>query len=384
MSDSPTLTTGYSTISKEICNRLAAKGWEIHYFGNNYIGQNLVPGTKFEDGTTLNFTVWGNGRENYHKDVLVPRLREIRPQVFVTLLDTFMLYPWYAETDFSPAKSVFYYPSDGGEQLPQGCELVLQKMSLSVAMSKFAQTQAKEKHGLDSLYIPHAVDHELYKPLSPEDKVKCRARWGLNGKFVVGIVARNQGRKMLDRGVKAFVDFCKDKPDAILFMHTDPTDQAAVFDINALIARYKLWNRVVFSGTRYFKGLNYNEMVQVYNAMDVFFLPTSGEGWGVPTTEAMSCEIPCVVTDYTTTKEMVVDHQAGLGVKLAAEITGSWNVERGVMDVDDAVKCLNTLYSSPKVREEMGKNGRKAVLEEYNWEKVAEDWNQLLTGLIEW
>ena len=34
------------------------------------------------------------------------------------------------------------------------------------------------------------------------------------------------------------------------------------------------------------------EMVDIYNMMDVFALPTAGEGFGIPTIEAMACGKP--------------------------------------------------------------------------------------------
>jgi len=175
---------------------------------------------------------------------------------------------------------------------------------MPIAMSKFAALQAKKVHGIDSVYIPHGYDKKLFFPI---DKNEAKRKLGLQGKFVVGTVARNQGRKMLDRTIKAFAIFCRDKPDAVLLMHTDPTDIAAGIDLNQLITRFQLQNRVFYTGTTFYKSFDYNKMNEIYNAMDLFFLSTSGEGFGIPTIEAMACGVPQVVTDYTTTKELVTD-----------------------------------------------------------------------------
>jgi len=390
LSDSPLLQTGYANISRQICNRLAAKGWEVHYLGAQFPMQPLLPGVTFEDGDKCSFKIYGINKELYGKDILQERIREIKPQVFVTLLDTFMVFPWFTEVDFSPARSVFYFPSDGGEGgggglgLPTQCEHILRRMSTPVAMSKFAQKQVKELYNIDALYIPHAVDSSVYKPLNAEEKMRARARWGLQDKFVVGVVARQQPRKMLERGILAFAQFCRDKPDAVFFMHTDPFDSAASFNILRLIERLGIQNRVVFSGMKASKGFAYSEMNDVYNVMDVFFLSTSGEGWGVPTTEAMSAGIPVVITDYTTTKEIVTDHQAGIAVRPAAEIMGSWEVDRAIMDITDAVHALNLMYCDEGLRKRCGENGRKAVLAEYDWDVVASEWDRILSGMVEW
>lgn len=391
LSDSPMCVTGYATISTAICNGMVDKGWTVDYMGNNYIGQ-PVPGMKFMDGKELKFNIYGRGRQDYCQDLITPRCRELKPDVFGILLDTFMMYPWYLNTDTAPAKTLFYFPSDGGGGLPVQCEKILQRVDMPVAMSKFAQKQAWDVHKVKTEYIPHAVDEKVYYPMSKEEKNKARKKWGLIGKyvvggvgdlFIVGTVARNQGRKMMDRTIKAFARFCKDKPDAVLLLHCDPFDAAATFDIRLLIQRFGIQNRVIFTGTKYYKGFDYYQMNEVYNLMDVFLLSTSGEGFGVPTIEAMSAEIPVLVTDYTTTQELVTDWQSGEAIKCYTDITGSWTVERGIMDIPDCIEKLNKLYADPELRKKYGKNGRKAVLKEYTWEKVNKQWFDLLEKMTE-
>lgn len=393
LSDSPFTNTGYSTISRNVLNGVSDE-FETHFQGHNYIGQALPPGVTLKDGFTFKFTVYGTGREGYCKDVTIPRIQTLKPNVYVVLLDTFMLYPWVMDMNFAPAKSVFYFPSDGGGGLPQDCDRLLRHFDVAVAMSKFGQQQAKEVHGLNVEYIPHAVDHNNYRPLSKIEKEIVRRemlvlsvtgvpmRGYLADKFVVGVVARNQGRKMLDRTIKAFAEFCKDKPNAVLFMHSDPYDAAAIFDITFLIRRYHLENRVCFSNARFFENLDYKDMNKVYNVMDVFLLSTSGEGFGIPIIEAMSCEIPVVATDYTTTKELIIDDGiCGISVPISAEITGSWNVERAVISVPETVEALNTYFRSTSLRVEHGRNGREKVLRQYSWDVVIPQWKELFRRL---
>jgi glycosyltransferase involved in cell wall biosynthesis len=147
-------------------------------------------------------------------------------------------------------------------------------------------------------------------------------------------------------------------------------------------------------------------MNEVYNVMDCFLLTTSGEGWGIPIIEAMSCEVPVIVTDYTTTQEIVKDHNAGLGIKLSGveeisgedffknqkeydknvmngTIMGSWMVERGICDIKDCINKVEYIYKNPKIAEAMGKCGRKAVIEEYDFDKnTAKPFEDLFKELI--
>ena len=380
LSDSPFLNTGFSTESLFLLNGLAKKGHECHYQTHGYHGQNLPKGNvKLEDGTPFDFHLYGQGMQPYALDVLQPRIREIKPDWFGVLLDTFMMYPHYLNMDFAPAKTTWWYPSDGGGGMPLNCEQILRKVHLPVAMSRFAQKQVWDVHKIKTEYIPHGVFSNKFYKLNDVERINLRLRWGLQDKFVVGCVARNQGRKMLDRLIKIFSVFAPKHQNAMLLMHLDPSDSAAVFDMNQLIIRYGLQNRCIYTGMRYFKGFTYQQMNEVYNLMDVFLLPTSGEGFGVPICEAASCEVPTLVTDYTTTQELVMDDgQSGESIKLAGEITGSWNVERGVCDIQDGAEKLEKLYVDEGLRRLYGKNGRTKVLNLYDWHIVINSWEKML------
>ena len=380
LSDSPTTCTGYATIATNIMNGLAELGHECHYQAHNYVGQPVPPGMKFEDGKELKFTLYGSGKEPYAKDVIVPRIRELKPDIFIVLLDTFMLYQQgFMALDFAPAKTIFYFPSDGGGGLPLRCEEILKKFHVPVAMAKFGQEQALTVHGLKTEYIPHAIDQNVYFPISKEQRKILKAKYGLQGKFVIGSVYRNQGRKMADRMFKAFAKFCKINADAILLCHTDPYDNAASFDTFQLIKRLGIENRVKFTGMNFFKGFDYKQMNEVYNVMDVFTLSTSGEGFGVPTIEAMGCGVPCVVTDFTTTHELLIENGVcGLAVPICADLTGSWNVERGIVDIDKLADAYQMMYDSPAMREEMGRIGVEKIDKFYNWNTVIKDWDKLV------
>jgi glycosyltransferase involved in cell wall biosynthesis len=378
LSDSPTTCTGYATISANVMNGLTEAGYDCHYQAHNIIGQNIMPGLTFEDGRKLNFTIHGTGRMPYSQDLLIPKIRQMKPDVFITLLDTFMLYPWYPQMDFAPAKTIFYFPSDGGG-FPLGCEQILRKCNVPVAMSRFGQKQLWEDHKIKCEYIPHAVDTENYFPMTPEQRLELRRKWGLEGKFVVGSVFRNQGRKMPDRQLRAFAEFAKGKDDAIFLLHTDPTDVASVFNIIEFIKKLGIENKVRFTGMTFHKGFTYKEMNNVYNLMDVHFLSTSGEGFGVPIIEAAACGIPGIVTDYTTTQELLIEGGVcGLAVPISSELMGNWNVDRGIMDIDKGAEALQMMYDNPLMRKEMGDIGREKVLREYSWDVVNKQWIDLI------
>ena len=125
---------------------------------------------------------------------------------------------------------------------------------------------------------------------------------------------------------------------------------------------------------------------------------TSGEGFGIPIIEAMACEIPVVITDYTTTQELVEENgKCGESVKLAGTDsfprydpdgisfntwTGSWNVERGRADIYDGVNKLNKLYYDRSLCETYGKTGRRKVERFYTWNKVIPEWDKIFREML--
>jgi len=360
-----------------------------------------IENLKLEGGEEFNYKIYGHGpSDQYFNKTMSQKLKTIGADRFIILLDTFMLYPWFTQLDLSPAKTFFWFPSDGGGGLPKGCNQILRKVDVPIAMAEFGQKQVKDYHNLEVGHIPHCVDSTFFKPLNKEERSTLRKKMGIDDKFVIGVVARNQPRKNLDRTVKAMRLIADQIPNAILFLHLDPNDPAQpMWNIKELIKKFNLENRVVYSGMSAFNGFPQSEMNNVYNLMDCFLLTTSGEGFGVPIIEAMSCEVPVVATDYTTTPELVVKNNAGLGIKLSgveeldlfalksqdydkacfnATQLGSWEVDRGLCDIENCAKQVKYLYDNPNEAMLMGVNGRNAVLAKYDVPVVMKQWDEVL------
>ena len=387
MSDNPFLATGFRNQAVNLANTLSEAGYEVVYLGAQYIGQPIKCAT-LADGRLLNFRIIpGSQRHQYVGPELQDVLYKEKPDVFIILLDTFMVYPWFLNLNLP--KSVFWYPSDGGF-FPQNCENILKKVSHPVAMAKFGQEQLKLTYNVVTDYIPHGVSTKAFHPVSPELKNKLRQKYSqkfgvdLSNKFIVSCIGRNQGRKNMERVIRSFSMFAKGKSDVLLMMHMDPADQAAIQDLPYLSQRFGVNNKVLWTGMRAFNAFNDSEMPELYQISDLQFSTTSGEGFGICTVESMACGVPVLITDYTTTRELVTDHNAGLGIDLLGEnvypypaeqmlegtVVGSWNVDRGFCSLNDAVSKLDFFYANPEERLRMGDNGRKAAVKYYDWDGV--------------
>jgi len=196
---------------------------------------------------------------------------------------------------------------------------------------------------------------------------------GAEDKFLIGVVGRNQPRKFLPRlfkaaqlfmseyficdecGNRSFIEisecsFCGSK---IIYRGAPKTDVKFYFhmaiedigwDIEELAGRFGLQGSLIYpQGLKIGKGVEGSTLNKLYNAFDVFTLPTGGEGWGLPILEALSCGVPCIVPNYSAHVEFC-EGVSDL-IKVSEYITESGsNVERSLVDLTHYCMLLDKMY----------------------------------------
>lgn len=140
-------------------------------------------------------------------------------------------------------------------------------------------------------------------------------------------------RLLRDRGVAARLRLVGDGSDRTL--------------LEAAAKRMELTGDVIFDGWR-----NQDEVRALYRRATLFAMASFAEGIPVVLMEAMAMEIPCVATRIMGIPELIEDGVSGLLVPPADEVPLADALERLLQDVG--------------LRAELGRTGRRRVLEHFN------------------
>lgn len=210
--------------------------------------------------------------------------------------------------------------------------------AVPIAMSRFGQAALAE-FGVDSLYVPHAVETAVFHP---GDRAEARAAVGVpEDAFVVAIVGANVGR---DSSRKAFADqlaafgrLRQRHTDALLVLHTD-VDSPVGVRLRGLLESLPPGSWRFTDQYAYRQGIPPAQVAAIYQAADVLSNCSMGEGFGLPIVEAQACGTPVIVTDATSMPEL-----CGAGWKVGYEpywhdMQGGWAAKPLIAEIAQAME----------------------------------------------
>ena len=241
-------------------------------------------------------------------------------------------------------------------------------------------------------YIPHAVNHNIFKPLEKEvvEEFKKHALGDYydEDRFIFFWNNRNARRKQSGSLIFWFNEFLKKvgKDKATLIMHTEVKDPHGQ-DLKAIIDSLDInKGQVLFSQ----KKVNPEDLAKMYNAADCTINIADAEGFGLGTLESLSCGTPIIVNMTGGLQEQVTDGENWFGIGLqpgSRAIVGSQEIPwiyEDRMNGDDVIAAMEKMYNySKEEREEFGKLGREHALKNYSFDTFKETWNDYLTDLHE-
>ncbi len=422
LTDSPKIDTGFGRVGKEIWSYLSSTGkYEVvsigwfHQDNQREVPYPVVSTKRSEKGTITQ-------EDKYAHHTFPEMLEKFKPDLVWSLGDMWMI----DHIKNSKARDTFewvgYFPIDG-EPVPTKWGEIVEGMDYAVAYGRYGLEVIKQRAPKANLsYIYHGVNTDLFKPFPDEAREDFKKQLlGVEGKTVIGIVARNQPRKAFDCLFKAYYHLlsgeyvkCKKcgkvtvsdydlikrkatKPtrcskcnsnnvtkgkkieDIILYLHCASKDCG--WDLLDLQDDYNLKGEIIFNPElRIGGGVPETTLSAIYNAIDIFTLPTRGEGFGLPILEAMSSGLPVVATDYSAHPEWAKDCSLLIPPK-ALEAEPLTNIRRAVIDMDEYVGALLSLIEDPELRKEIGLKAR-AQAEKMSWPIITKQWEELIDGIL--
>ena len=137
--------------------------------------------------------------------------------------------------------------------------------------------------------VKNAIDLDRFS-FKPEVRQKVRKELNIDGKFVVGHVGRFVYQKNHNFLIDIFCEIHRKRPNSVLLLIGEGPLQE---QIRQKVSELGLTDSVRFLGLR-------KDVPDLYQAMDVFVLPSFYEGLPVVGVEAQAAGLPCLISDAVT------------------------------------------------------------------------------------
>lgn len=331
------------------------------------------------------FRVYPAGVDPYGNDIIGAHARDFVANVVITLIDVWVLQQTAQKV--APAKWLPYLPIDH-DPVPQRFLDALQGAHLPLTYSKWGQ-RLLAAAGVENHYIPHGIEPTVYRVNPDADQVQAFRQEKLRGvDHLTVMVAANKGlpdRKAFQVQLRAWARFAKDKPNAKIYVHTEPTTRFGGMDLPALVNNLGIQDKVFFPNQyEYSKGYSAEYLSMMYNSADVYLGAAMAEGFGIPIIEAQACGTPVIVTDFSSMPELV---RWGYKVAPRDMFWSPLNAWQAWPDADGICEALEELYDQ---WHEQGNHWElrqrlwtaDQIHQEYGWDAIVrEQWAPLLTRL---
>ena len=285
--DSPTVATGFATVSRNILEALYKTGrYEIDVLGINYWG----------NPHTTNYRIFPVGTNSDHDPYGRKKVFGMIPQmmgdqtILFFLQDTFILdfLPQLHEklnADGKKYVSLAYFPVDGKpkEQWLKNVNSV----DYPVTYSEWGKKQIFDVYpefNKDLMTIPHGANLKDFYVLNQKDITSFKSQFfGENrDKFIFSNIGRNQQRKDIPRMIMAFKEFQKQVPNSILYNQMAKKDQGWNLPEVCNSLGLSTTKDVIFPenfGPN--QGYPIEVVNMIYNCSDCIVSTTLAEGWGL-------------------------------------------------------------------------------------------------------
>jgi len=427
VSEASFLSSGFGTYAKEILKRLHdtnkytiaefacygkvndPKDKDIHWrYYANAVGPEDPRSKEYNSSMENQF-----GRWRFERVLL-----DFKPDVVIDVRDYWM----NSYQQFSPLRPYFHWilmPTvDSAPQQEEWIDTFLHADAI-FTYSDFGRDTVKDQGNDKVKYVDTAspgVDLECFHPIQDRNQVKKLL--GVEDKFIIGSVMRNQKRKLVPELFAAFKQLLNETHESdpetakklYLYVHTSFPD--AGWDIPQLLKEYEVGNRVLFTyackNCRFYRpmlfqhpiahcpkcgnkslqmpnvsnGLPSQDLNTVMNTFDLYVQYAICEGFGMPQVEAGAAGVPVMSVDYSAMND-VVHKIKGYPIKVNQYFKEmETKAIRVYPDNDDFVRIVKEYLKLPDILKQQKRHETRQLVEKYyNWDHIAKIWEKYLDNI---
>ena len=382
-SNTPGMPTGYGVQAELLAHRLLHAKAKVGAF-SNYGLEGAISEIPTPFGEIEHYP---KGLSHYSDDIMPHHFAHFKAkhknrQAFIlTLYDAWV----YKNPKLDELPIWSWIPIDHVTPHPDVVKWAMKDNVTPISMSPHGE-RLLTSAGIENTYIPHSVDMKLYKPTKKINGKLTREFMGVpEDAFLVGMVAANKAngqvhRKAFAENLMAFKFLLKDVPNALLYIHSDPSKAYGGFDLGNLLRVIDIPSESVLfpQPMEYRYGFSSEHMAAFYTAMDVLLAPSYGEGFGVPTIEAQACGTPVITSDFAASPDLVSEDCFVVdGQPFWDEPQGSWFM---IPKIPSIYKALQSAYEQRQETSEASIEFVKQFDDAYVWQNY---WMPFLESKIQ-
>lgn len=396
--------TGFGTVSRGFLSNLHNSGqYDILHMAINYneLKPANVPWKVMSSGFwhMVGGKMWQQD-DPYGYMKVQAYINTFDPDVFMINNDFPIAANYWEDEDGNPtpfakhrSKKILYAPLDSEPCPPYFAEAARKfdrlimytnwQKRLMVERDEFFKEAPVIYHGFEPhIFFPmdkKVAKEQLYELLmtkNPDAKLPDFTK-----KFLVYFNGTNQFRKDLPTLFRGFAEFRKKAKNAVLLPHTDmrPAQGAGGWFLPNMAGLLGIQDVVLMNNANVFTT---EEMNIFYNAADVMAYTTRGEGFGLPSFEAMATKTPVIATRFGPQIEL---HENGRGYfirlkdKLVAENHG-WTFF-AFPDYEDLARQLYHVYLNPDEAKAIAERAY-AWVQRFTWSNQAAELDSVIQKLV--
>ena len=206
------------------------------------------------------------------------------------------------------------------------------------------------------MLVPHPVDTEVFKPVSQEEKLALKRKYGIpKDKFVIlSAGSIDSAFKRMDYLIKEASAF---KNDIYLLIAGQENQESKPI---------KELGRAIFKNNIRFITAKKEEMPFIYNLADLFVLCSLREGFGIVFIEAMASGLPVIAHKHPTMEWILGDCARIIDLSKESSLSS----------------VLSGMIKNKEMIKQIGDDARKRVVEKFSWDNLMPQYLTMFRNIL--